>query len=141
MSLRGPIISIEDDEDDQFLIQEVLQELDVPNQLLFFSNGQAALHYLETTPDKPFIVLCDINMPLMNGLELRKRINESEYLRQKAIPFVYLTTAATAELVREAYNATVQGYYRKATDYAGLKQQIKLIVEYWQSCLHPNSLL
>jgi len=80
-------------------------------------------------------------MPLMNGLELRQRINESEYLKRKSIPFVYLTTAANNQLVQAAYDATVQGYYKKSADYAGLYQQIKLIIEYWQSCLHPNNLL
>jgi CheY-like chemotaxis protein len=141
MSLRGPIISIEDDEDDQYLIGQVIRQLNLPNPLHFFSNGLTALHYLETTAEQPFLILCDINMPIMNGLELRREINESEYLRNKSIPFVYLTTAANSQLIREAYDSMVQGFYKKAIDYAGLNQQLKLIVEYWQSCLHPNSQL
>lgn len=141
MSLAGPIISVEDDEDDQYLIGEVIRQLNLPNPLRFFSNGQAALHYLRTTSEQPFLILCDINMPIMNGLELRKEINENEYLRMKSIPFVYLTTAANTQLIKEAYNSMVQGFYKKAIDYSGLNQQLKLIVEYWQSCLHPNSQL
>lgn len=141
MSLMGPIISIEDDEDDQYLIGQVIQQLNLPNPLRFFSNGQTALHYLKTTVEQPFLILCDINMPIMNGLELRREINESEYLRKKSIPFVYLTTAANSQLVREAYDSMVQGFYKKAIDYSGLNQQLRLIVEYWQSCLHPNSQL
>jgi len=43
MSLKGPIISIEDDEDVQYLIGEAIQRLDIPNELRFFSNGEVAL--------------------------------------------------------------------------------------------------
>jgi CheY-like chemotaxis protein len=97
------------------------------------------LQYLEATDEQPFLILCGINMPIMNGLELRRRINQSEYLRQKAIPFFYLTTAANTDIVREAYEQAVQWYFQKATNYAGFQQQMKLLVEYWQHCLHPNS--
>ncbi|RRB18384.1 response regulator [Larkinella knui] len=139
MSLKGPIISIEDDEDDQFLLAQVIKQLGVTNEIRFFSNGQLALHYLEDTKEQPFLILCDINMPIMNGLELRRRINRSEYLRQKSIPFVHLTTAASPEIIREAYEESVQGFFQKASDYAGFQQQIKHLIEYWQNCLHPNS--
>ncbi|MVM34690.1 response regulator [Spirosoma sp. HMF4905] len=141
MSLIGPIISVEDDIDDQYLIREVIQSLAIPNQLVFFSNGQDALNYLEITSEQPFLILCDINMPIMNGIELRQRINGSDYLRRKAIPFVFLTTAANKALVNMAYDATVQGFYQKSANYTGFYQQIKLIIDYWQTCLHPNSQL
>jgi len=139
MSVKGPIISVEDDEDDQYLIRRGLEALGVPNKLLFFPNGLAALEYLEKMIEQPFLILCDINMPLMNGLELRQRINNSESLRRKSIPFIYLTTASNSDLVRTAYDQTVQGFYKKATTYQGLQEQLALIVAYWKSCLHPNN--
>ncbi|WP_229312239.1 response regulator [Larkinella punicea] len=141
LSLKGPIISIEDDEDDQFLLGQIVKQLDIPNEIRFFPNGQLALQYLEATDEQPFLILCDINMPIMNGLELRRRINQNETLRQKSIPFVYLTTAANPDIIREAYEQEVQGFFQKATDYAGFQQQMKLLVVYWQNCLHPNSTL
>lgn len=136
----GPILSIEDDEDDRHFIGEIIRELKVPNPLRFFVNGLEALEYLQATAEQPFLILCDINMPLMNGLELRQQINQSEYLRHKSIPFVFLTTSSTPELVRQAFDATVQGYYQKASDYAGLRQQLARIIDYWQHGLHPNKL-
>ncbi|WP_229317310.1 response regulator [Larkinella sp. C7] len=141
LSLKGPIISIEDDDDDQFLLAQIIKQLDISNEIRFFSNGQLALQYLEATDEQPFLILCDINMPIMNGLELRRRINKSDYLRQKSIPFVYLTTAANPDIIREAYEQEVQGFFQKASDYAGFQQQMKLLVAYWQNCLHPNSTL
>ncbi|GAB3570095.1 hypothetical protein GCM10027578_25780 [Spirosoma luteolum] len=138
MSLKGPILIIEDDEDDQFLIGEALKAQGLPNTLLFFPNGQEALHFLESTPLQPFLILCDVNMPLMNGLELRRIINTSETLRRRSIPFVFLTTASNSTLVGQAYDETVQGFFQKASTYDELQTQIQLIVTYWRHCLHPN---
>lgn len=139
MSLQGPIVCVEDDEDDQFLLRHAIQQMGVTNPLLFFSNGVEALEFLENTPIQPFLILCDINMPLLNGIELRRQINASAYLREKAIPFVFLTTTATEETVREAYRGLVQGFYQKSPSASGLLQQIRHIIEYWKGCLHPNS--
>lgn len=136
---NGPILLIEDDEDDQFLIKQAIKSLDIANAVLCFPNGQVALDFLETTQQQPFLILCDINMPLMNGLELRAIINKSDFLRQKAIPFVILTTTASSAAIALAYRESVQGFYQKAVSQVGLIQQLRLIVEYWRSCLHPNS--
>jgi CheY-like chemotaxis protein len=141
MSLNGPILCVEDDEDDQYLLGQAFKELDLPNAVHFFAHGQDALDYLSITQEQPFLILCDINMPFLNGLELRQKINEDEYMRKKAIPFVFLTTTASSYTIDKAYQESVQGLYQKATSYRGLYQQLKLIVEYWQNCLHPNSLV
>ena len=139
MSLKGPIILIDDDEDDQYLIGLAVKSLQLPNPIRSFVNGQEALHYLERTEDKPFLILCDINMPVMNGLELRRYINANAYLREKSVPFIFLTTAANSQMVQEAYNNTVQGFFKKAPDYAGLQKQINCVINYWEACLHPNN--
>lgn len=139
MSLKGPIISVEDDEDDQYLIRESLRALKLANELRFFSDGQSALDYLKIMTEQPFLILCDINMPVMNGLELRRNINQNENLRKKAIPFIFLTTGASTDVIEAAYEESVQGFYQKAAHYEDLLTQIKLIVSYWQHCLHPNS--
>lgn len=138
MSVKGPILSIEDDVDDQFLIRQVIRDLGVSNDLIFFNNGQEALAYLEAMTEQPFLILCDINMPLMDGIELRERICADEKLERKSIPFVFLTTTADKKMVRDAYDATVQGFFQKAVSYDGLRQQLQLIITYWQACLHPN---
>lgn len=139
MSIKGPIISIEDDVDDQYLIKSVIDELGISNKLIFFGNGLDALLYLETTKEQPFIIICDINMPVMNGLELRQRIEANEYLKQKSIPFVFLSTADNPRYIRTAYDLTIQGFFKKDNSFHDLKQRIKTIFDYWQSCLHPNN--
>ena len=89
MSISGPIIFVDDDSDDQFIYEEICIKLGVINKLKFFHRAETMLNYLRETPDKPFIIFCDINMPEMDGLSLRKAINDEEYLRRKSIPFVF----------------------------------------------------
>ncbi len=73
-------------EDDQYLLMQVLGQLDVKNKIHFFSNGQQMLDYLALTQEQPFLIFCDMNMPLMNGLELRRHIYANPELKKKAIP-------------------------------------------------------
>ena len=80
MSKQGPILIIEDDRDDQHLLTEVFTTLNIKNELKFFENGNTALHYLQTTLDQPFIILSDVNLPGMSGPELKRSINEDDYL-------------------------------------------------------------
>ena len=135
----GPIIYIDDDEDDQFLFEQMLKELGLINKVRPFSDGQNALDYLKTTSDKPLLILCDLNMPMMNGIELHKHIDDDPYLKQKSIPFIFYTTAAGPEQVRQAYKGTVQGFHAKAQDLSEYRAQINLIITYWKACLHPNN--
>jgi CheY-like chemotaxis protein len=140
ISNRGPIILVEDDQDDREILQEVFESLDIKNELKFFGDGQETLDYLMATNEQPFLILTDINLPKMCGTELRSRINENEYLRQKSIPFIFLTTSADPSSVKNAYEQMVQGYFQKEHKYEQMKKMIQLIVEYWSVCKHPNSM-
>src|SRR3954453_8126181 len=93
MSTQGPIIIIEDDREEQDILKEVFAGMEVKNQLVFFDGCEEAYTYLEKTFEKPFLVLTDINLPGMTGIELRAKINANEFLRKKSIPFIFLTTA------------------------------------------------
>lgn len=140
MSQSGPIIIVEDDEDDQFLIRHSLSELNVKNECFFFPNGQKAYEFLLKITEQPFLILCDVNMPAMNGLELRARIESDPALKQKAIPFVFLSTSDNEGLIRKAYEGTIQGFYKKAESFEEFKENLNLILGYWRMCLHPNNL-
>jgi CheY-like chemotaxis protein len=74
MNKDGEIIIIEDDMDDQFLLEEVFKSLDYPNKRIYLPDGLSALEYLHGEKVAPFIILSDINMPKLNGLELRNKL-------------------------------------------------------------------
>ena len=139
MTRKGPIILIEDDKDDQELMKDILHQVHINNELICFTNGKEALRYLKTTSDQPFLILSDVNMPLLNGLELRALINEDEELKNKSIPFVFLTTTASSSAVKQAYNMSVQGFFEKGANMKEIGKMIRLIYDYWQLCRHPNS--
>ena len=99
MIATGPLIVIEDDPDDQDMIKRVLTKMELTNELKFFPDGEQALKFLESTLEKPFLIISDINMPLMNGLELKKYIQSNEELKKKCYPFVFLTTTVSSNQV------------------------------------------
>jgi len=137
MKLPGPVMLIDDDEDDRNILLEVLHQLDILD-VKPFDNCPEALEYLLTTTDKPFLILCDINLPGMNGMEFRREINGNHFLREKSIPFVFLSTSAMRDQVLEAYLLTVQGFFVKQFTMQKTKTMLKNILEYWESCIHPN---
>lgn len=136
----GSIILVDDDTDDQELLVNVFESLGVPNEIQIFENGHEALLFLKQTPSQPFLIICDVNMPIMNGLELRRQINTNELLRRKSIPFIFLSTSGEANAVNEAYELDVQGFFVKERYFEGIQEQIKQILGYWKECKHPNSI-
>src|ERR1700712_2285402 len=112
MSKTNPIIIVEDDVDDQDIMRDVFNDLNVRNELRFFDKCEAAFDHLVSIVEKPFLILCDINLPKMNGIELKKKIDANSYLRKKAIPFIFLTTSDDEKTIKEAYQMTnLQGYF------------------------------
>ena len=138
MNKRGPIIIIEDDVDDQDILSDVFKELNYKNELIFFGDSVQALEYLTNTEIEPFLVLSDISMPKLNGMELREKIHNNEDLRLKSIPYLFFSTSAEQKHVIDAYSRSIQGFFVKPNDYHRLKNTIVKIVEYWQECESPN---
>ncbi|KVV16265.1 response regulator [Flavobacterium sp. TMP13] len=137
MNKNGAIVVVEDDIDDQEMFKDVFSELNYKNEIIFCSDGQQALNYLTATAAEPFIVFSDINMPNLNGIELRKQIHENENIRIKTIPYLFFTTSAEHDAVVEAYSKSIQGFFIKPSSYNDLKDVLKTIIEYWQKCESP----
>lgn len=138
MNKKGPIVIIEDDLDDQDILTEIFKELNYDNELIFFGDSVLALQYLTDTDIEPFLVLSDINMPKLNGLELREKVHNNEDLRLKSIPYLFFSTSAEQKYVIDAYSRSIQGFFVKPGNYDKLKSVIVKIVEYWQECESPN---
>jgi CheY-like chemotaxis protein len=137
MPKSGPIVLVDDDEEDQEIIREALKDAKVYNPVCSFKNGMEVLEYLRTTSDHPFLIISDINMPRMNGFELREEILHDLFLAKKSIPFVYLSTSGSKIEVEKAYELKVQGFIIKPPSYERLKDVLKMIVNYWELCCHP----
>lgn len=140
MSNSSPIVIIEDDVDDQELLESVFVELGVKEPRIFFGVCSEAFAYLKTTTEQPLIIISDINLPQQSGIDFKKQIDRDPYLRQKSIPFVFLSTSASQPAIDIAYSELViQGFFQKPSTVTELRKAIELMVGYWKCCKHPNS--
>lgn len=138
MPKNGPIIIVEDDQDDQELLKEVIEELKLPNLLRFFSSCMHALDYLLTTIERPFLIISDINLPLMTGFEFKDKINQDEKLLKKNIPFIFFSTNSDASAVSRSFELGAHGYFIKPTKLVDVKEMLVRIIEYWKFCSRPS---
>ena len=139
MNKNGPVIIIEDDEDDQDFLKEVFQKLKYPSDLLFFYDGQKALDFLNKTETLPFLILSDINLPKLDGFALRTKLKTDAQLDIKCIPYLFFSTALNQKAVIDAYSLSAQGFFVKQTSMAELEKTITVIMEYWKRCAAPNN--
>ena len=141
MNWKGPIIVIEDDADDQEILQEVFRNLGYPNEVIYFADGQQALDFLHKAETLPFLILSDINMPKLDGFELRKKLKSDAALQLKCIPYLFFTTALNRDAVVDAYSLSAQGFFIKPNAIKEVQETISIIMEYWKKCAAPNNFL
>jgi len=118
-------------------VKRALKELKVTNQLVCTINGEEALEYLRNQSNrKPCVILLDLNMPKMNGIEFLRIAKVDKAL--KKIPVVVLTTSKEEQDVVESFNLGVAGYIVKPTDYKKFVEAIRAIDLYWTLSELPN---
>lgn len=130
MRSRKSILLVEDDRVDVMTVQRALKEINVTNNLIVARNGEEALEFLaDRNNEKPCIILTDLNMPRMNGIELLRILKQDECLRR--IPLIVLTTSAEERDRIESFNLSAAGYIIKPVDYLQFVEAIKTIKLYW----------
>jgi CheY-like chemotaxis protein len=137
----GPIIVIEDDRDDQELLEETFSSLNYPNPVIFFTNGNDFLEYLGKTRTSPALIISDINMPKIDGFEIKRAINGNKDLQKLHVPFVFFTTSAQKSAVSDAFSLSDQGFFSKPNSMENLRHTIKTIVDYWLASHTPVPVL
>jgi CheY-like chemotaxis protein len=138
MNKNGTVVVIEDDEDDQEILRLIFKKLDYSNPVVFFHDGYEALEYLNRDDVQPFLILSDINMPKINGFELRAKVQADAQLHAKCIPYLFLTTSANDQAVLDAYAISVQGFFVKPSGFDKMEATIYKIMEYWKECKSPR---
>lgn len=136
--LRGLILLIDDEEYEKDFLKESLGELDYDVSVKYFNNAKEGLEYIRQTKDDLFLIIADIQMLPMSGLELKEAIENDPAIKLKAIPFVFATAFATKENIDLAYKHNIQGFFEKPTDFKKLSAMLSVIIKYWIINLHPN---
>lgn len=125
-----PILLVEDDQVDAMTVKRALKEIKITNPLIIVENGEEALEYLrDTNNDKPGVILLDLNMPKMNGIEFLTIAKKDDDL--KRIPVVVLTTSQEEQDKVDSFNLGVVGYMLKPVDYLQFVEVVKTIHLYW----------
>jgi CheY-like chemotaxis protein len=125
-----PILLVEDDHVDIMTIKRALKEIDVPNPVVTRENGEQALAYLrDPASQRPCIILLDLNMPIMNGIEFLHEAKQDEALR--SIPVIVLTTSEEQQDKVSSFNLGVAGYMAKPVDYRRFVEMMCAIDLYW----------
>ena len=139
MNKNGPIVILEEDVEDQEFLSETFQELKQPNEVIFFRHASLLYDYLLTTKIQPFIILSEISVPGMSGLELHEKIFHDPKLKAKGIPYIFMTTGNTQKIIEQAYGLAIQGFFRKPNSLTEWKDVIKKILDYWNVSLSPEN--
>lgn len=132
-----PIMLVEDDTVDAMTVKRALKDLNVVNEVVHVTNGEEALTYLND-PNKirPCIILLDINMPKMNGIEFLKASKDVDNF--SVIPVVMLTTSTNDRDIVNSFNLNVAGYMVKPVDYKQFVETVKTIEAYWRLSRLPK---
>ncbi|WP_233809858.1 response regulator [Paraburkholderia sp. HP33-1] len=125
-----PILVVEDDEVDVMTIRRALKEIHVTNPVVQQENGECALAWLrDPANEKPCIILLDLNMPVMNGIEFLQAAKNDEQLRR--FPIIVLTTSEEQQDKVDSFNFSVAGYMAKPVDYRQFVEVMRSIDLYW----------
>jgi len=125
-----PILLVEDDEVDMMRVTRAFKEVHVANQVVHRENGEDALNYLrDEDSEKPCLILLDLNMPIMNGIEFLQAVKNDEQLMR--IPVVVLTTSDEQQDKLNSFNFGVAGYMAKPVDYRQFVEVMRSIDAYW----------
>src|SRR5687767_6156250 len=137
--VRGKIILVDDEHYEKDLLEHALFQKHWEVKVEYFSSAKEALDYLARTNDEIFILISDLHMPGMSGLDFKKAIDLNNDLCRKSIPFVFFSTHASKSEVEEGFDYRVQGYFRKPLSVEEQAKQLDIIIRYWMLSRHPNA--
>jgi CheY-like chemotaxis protein len=129
------ILLVEDDEIDVKALRWAFDKLKVANPLVVARDGVEAWEMLKDL-SRPYLIITDINMPRMNGIELIRKIRESEEYRDSIV--FALTTSNDEQDKIAAYNLNVAGYMLKTDMGTSFQRAIALIDNYWKVVEFPG---
>lgn len=131
------ILLVEDDVDDAALAQDALSRSRIANDVMHVPDGESARDYLfalgrwssRDPDDCPELILLDLKLPRMSGLDLLRRIRAHE--STKLTPVVVLTSSPDDEDIARSYGLGANSYVRKPVDFTAFRRAIEELAVYW----------
>jgi CheY-like chemotaxis protein len=125
------ILLIEDDSIEVMKFNRVLTNLNKQHEIIEANNGEEALELLHDQENQPDIIVLDLNMPKLNGIEFLSILKNDEVL--KYIPAIILTTSNNHKDMLECYKIGIAGYILKPLKYEDYIDRIEKLLAYWSS--------
>ena len=135
MVRQRPILLVEDNPDDELLTVRSLRRANLLNEIVVARNGEEALQYLERLVSSgdpaalPSVVLLDLKLPKVDGLEVLARIRAVEFTR--LLPVVVLTSSSEDRDIVESYSLGANSYVRKPVDFDQFSEAVHHLGLYW----------
>lgn len=127
------ILLVEDNPDDEALTLRALKKNNIMNQVVVARDGEEALHYLlgpdSTNNLTPQVVLLDLKLPKLDGLEVLKRIRANE--KTKLLPVIVLTSSNEEQDLLNSYDSGANSYIRKPVDFTQFIAAVQQLGLYW----------
>ncbi len=127
------ILIVDDDLEDQELVCKAFTKLDFPIDVKSVFNGEELLRYLRSLDNEehsyPTLILLDLNMPKISGIEALKEIKLDNKLRR--IPIIIFTTSSSERDIAQSYDLGASSYIVKPTSFQQLTQTLKTLSQYW----------
>lgn len=129
MKEKLKILHIEDDAIEVMKLQRTIAALEMEHEVMVAENGEQALKLLREKNKLPDIILLDLNMPRMNGIEFLKLLKSDNTLRY--IPSIILSTSINQKDLLACYETGVSGYLVKPLKFEDYMMKIRCILTYW----------
>jgi len=127
--MKRLILLVEDNESDEKLTLLAFKNCGVPHDIVVQRDGAAALEWLAQVAALPAVVLLDLKLPLVDGLEVLKRLRADE--RTKVLPVVILTSSIQEEDIAASYALGANAYMRKPVDFVEFSDGVKAVSKFW----------
>ncbi|MBK9577278.1 MAG: response regulator [Fibrobacterota bacterium] len=127
-----PILLVEDNPDDVLLTRRAFRKMGIPNEIVAVSDGVAAIEALSVSPfDKslPALVLLDLKLPKVDGIEVLRKIRE--VARTRIIRVVVLTSSREEKDILRCAELGANSYIRKPIDFDEFLRAVQKISDYW----------
>ena len=133
---KYPVLLVEDNSDDELLILRSLKTANLENEIVVARDGAEALDYLfasgayaDRAPELPVVVLLDLKLPKIDGLEVLRRIRADE--RTKRLPVIVLTSSDEDQDVIESYRLGANSYVQKPVKFDEFSSTVRELGLYW----------
>lgn len=131
MKLELKILLVEDNIIEILKLKRAIENLGMNHEVLEAENGEIALDSIKQEEINPDIILLDLNMPKMNGLEFLAIVRNDESMRH--LPIIILSTSNNNRDLKEAYKLGVSGYILKPLKYDDYVKKIEYTLQYWSN--------